>query len=109
MSKKQANRKRRTGKTKSTPSESLPDRRAMDKMMADLSRLLEEQEFDSIDDINAYLQQLMASGEPIPTSAPRTPLEKAQELMYEAWEATGKRRMSGRPLSVKSHDGAALA
>jgi tetratricopeptide (TPR) repeat protein len=55
--------------------------------------LLEEQEFDSIDDINAYLQKLMASGEPISSAAPRTPLEKAQELMYEAWEATGKRRV----------------
>jgi tetratricopeptide (TPR) repeat protein len=65
----------------------------MDKMMADLGRLLEEQKFDSIDDINGYLQQLMASGEPIPSASPRTPLEKAQELMYEAWEATGKQRV----------------
>jgi tetratricopeptide (TPR) repeat protein len=91
--KKHPPKKRGTGKSQKTPSEPLPDRRAMDKMMADLGRLLEEQEFDSIDDINAYLQQLMASGEPIPSSALRTPLEKTQELMYEAWEATGKRRV----------------
>ncbi|MFZ0544016.1 MAG: hypothetical protein WAM60_01165 [Candidatus Promineifilaceae bacterium] len=91
--KKRPPKKRGTGKPQKTPSEPLPDRRAMDKMMADLGRLLEEQEFDSIDDINVYLQQLMASGEAIPSAAPRTPLEKAQELMYEAWEATGKRRV----------------
>jgi hypothetical protein len=40
--------KRGTGKSQKTPSEPLPDRRAMDKMMADLGRLLEEQELDRL-------------------------------------------------------------
>lgn len=71
----------------------MPDRRAMDKMMSDIGRLLESQEFDSIDEVNAYLQQVMASGQPIPSAAPRTPLEEAQERMYEAFEASGKRRI----------------
>lgn len=71
----------------------MPDHRAMDKMMSDIGRLLESQEFDSIDEVNAYLQQVMASGQPIPSAAPRTPLEEAQERMYEAFEASGKRRI----------------
>jgi len=66
----------------------------MDKMMADIGRLLESQEFEDIDEVNAFLQQMMASGEPIPTAVPRTPLEEAQDLMYEAFEATsGKQRI----------------
>lgn len=65
----------------------LPDRRGMDRMMADLRRLLEEQQFASIDEANAFLQQLNASGQPIPAAKPRTPLEEAQGIMYDAWEA----------------------
>jgi tetratricopeptide (TPR) repeat protein len=64
----------------------------MEKMMADIGRLLSERDFASIDEANAYLQELMASGGAIP-STPRTPLEEAQDLMYEAWGATGKRRV----------------
>jgi tetratricopeptide (TPR) repeat protein len=94
MRKKRSPRKKTgTKKSKNIHSEPMPDRRAMDKMMADVTRLLQEQEFDSIDEINAYLQKMMNAGEPIPSSEPRTPLEKAQECMYEAWEAKGKRRI----------------
>jgi hypothetical protein len=86
-------RNRRTGKSKEKQSKPIPDRRSMDKMMADIGRLLESQKFDSIEDVNAYLQELMASGESIPSAAPRTPVEQAQELMHEAWEASGKQRI----------------
>jgi tetratricopeptide (TPR) repeat protein len=93
MSKKRFSQKgdsKKSNKKKSDPSF---DRRSMDKMMADIGRLLEQQEFDSIDEANAYLQQVMASGEPIPSTAPQTPVEQAQEMMYEAFEASGKRRI----------------
>src|SRR5687767_1966491 len=68
------------------------DRRAMEKSLADITRLLQEREFESIDEANAFLQQMMASGEPI-AARPRTPLEQAQDLMYDAWNATGRRRV----------------
>ncbi|CAA9389896.1 MAG: hypothetical protein AVDCRST_MAG93-9669 [uncultured Chloroflexia bacterium] len=68
------------------------DRRAMEKTTADLTRLLSSREFDSIDDMNAFLQQAMASGAPLGAPA-STPLEQAQDLMYEAWNATGRRRV----------------
>lgn len=94
MSKKRLKKKRRPEKPQKTQSNPIPDRRVMDKMMADIGRLLESQEFEDIDEVNAFLQQMIASGEPIPAAAPRTPLEEAQELMYEAFEASsGKQRI----------------
>jgi tetratricopeptide (TPR) repeat protein len=53
--------------------------------MADLGKLLNEQDFESIDEVNAFLENLLAeSGGMIPVSEPETPLEKAQELVYQA-------------------------
>jgi tetratricopeptide (TPR) repeat protein len=63
----------------------------MDKMMADIGRLLREREFESIDEANAFMEDLMSSGGP-PSFEPTTPLEEAQELMYEAFEAQGRQR-----------------
>ncbi|MBI3961845.1 MAG: hypothetical protein HY335_03755 [Deinococcus sp.] len=60
--------------------------------MRDLGHLLEGHEFKSIEEANAFLQQVVASGGPTPATD-LTPLERAQDLMYEAWEATGKRRV----------------
>lgn len=95
MSKKHLKKKRRPGKPPKKQPNPVPDRRSMDKMMADIGRLLESQEFEDIDEVNAFLQQIMASGEPVPSASPRTPLEKAQDLMYEAFEATsGKQRIN---------------
>lgn len=67
------------------------DRRAMEKMMAQVSRLLSEQEFETIDEANAFLQQLMESGKLNESLPPETPLEEAQELMYQAYTARNKR------------------
>lgn len=82
-------------KSKSEASSSprpLMDRRAMEKTMADLGRLLNEQQFESIEEANAFLQNLMASGQPIDLPG-NTPLEQAQDVMYQAWDAEGARRI----------------
>ena len=78
-----------------SPEPTMPpfDRRAMEKTMADVGRLLAERDFDSLDEINAYINDTLAAGGPITHTGPQTPLEKAQDLMYQAWEATGKRRV----------------
>jgi len=79
-------------KTKETQSsEPLPpgaplDRRTMEKTMADLHRLIEQQEFSSIEEMQAFISNLTAAG-PLPKVVPDTPAGKAQELMYQAWEA----------------------
>jgi len=58
---------------------------SMESTMQDIHRLLDEQDFENEDEINAFMNKLMKSG-PIPHHQPETDLERAQELMYEAWE-----------------------
>lgn len=56
-------------------------------MMQDLTKILGEQNFESIEDANAYLTQF--AGEKLPSlPTPNDPLSKAQALVYEAYDAT---------------------
>ncbi len=70
----------------------LPDRRLMDQHLAQIGRLLEGQDFATIDEANAFLKQALVGGTP-PAFTPRTPLEAAQDLVYQALEASGPRRV----------------
>jgi len=83
---------KRVSKVKSLPPP-MPDRRAMERSLADLHKHLDEQAFESEEEVNAYLQQLLGPGGSIPEVPARTPLEEAQNLMYDAWEARGSRRV----------------
>ncbi|MBK9710364.1 MAG: hypothetical protein IPO81_03375 [Kouleothrix sp.] len=67
-------------------------RRANEKMLQDVGKLLSQQQFETTEEMNAYLQSVLASGGP-PAMAPESPLERAQEIMYKAWEASGARRV----------------
>jgi len=68
------------------------DRRAMERHTFNIGRHLRKREFDSTDDINAYMQGFMESGE-VPEDEPESAVEAAQMIMYDAWEATGKDRV----------------
>lgn len=71
----------------------LGDRRAMEKTMADIGRLLAGQDFKDMDEANRFLADLMTTtGGKIPTGQARSPLEEAQDLMYQAWDAKGAAR-----------------
>ena len=70
----------------------MPDHGGMEKILSDFQKLLREQEFDSIEEANVFLDDQMVSGEPF-SMEPETPLQQAQELIYEAWESTGKKRV----------------
>jgi tetratricopeptide (TPR) repeat protein len=62
--------------------------------MADLHRILAEQDFASIDEANQFLADMLVDNEGrIPTSTPRTPIEEAQNVMYDAWAAEGPERV----------------
>ena len=79
-------------RSKSSPSPSPTDfRRASEKMLQNIGKLLQEREFGSTQEANAYLQDLLASGG-IPETEPANVLERAQDVMYDAWEARGSRR-----------------
>ena len=74
------------------PRPPLPDRRLMDQHLGQIHRLLEGQDFATIEEANAFLKQALLGGSP-PTFAPRTPLDEAQELVYRALETSGPRRV----------------
>lgn len=93
MAKKKKKKRRRTKvqkKTKDRPPHIDP--RAVEKTTWDLGRILREHEFESIDEANAFLQGVTDSGS-IPSVTPKTPLEEATAIMYDAWDATGKERI----------------
>ena len=71
-------------------------RRAMERHHAAIGRLLNEKQVGSIKEANAYLQQFMGPGLDIPpVERELTPLEKAQEVMYDAWlERDRKKRIA---------------
>jgi tetratricopeptide (TPR) repeat protein len=63
---------------------------------------MNEQEFDSADEANAFLQNLLNSGEPLPSTA-RTPLQQAQDIMYDAWDTPSRSqriKLAKRALSI---------
>ena len=70
-------------------------RRANEQMLQNIGKLLQEREFGSAAEANDYLQQLLASGG-IPTAAAANPLDRAQELMYDAWDAGGGQCTGGQ-------------
>jgi tetratricopeptide (TPR) repeat protein len=83
----------RAAPPKSSASPSPTDfRRANEKMLQNIGKLLREREFGSPQEANAYLQNLLAAGG-IPDTEPASALDRAQELMYDAWEARGSRRV----------------
>src|SRR5215472_5385234 len=65
-------------------------------MNARIERMLDARNFESMEEANAFLQTVLGpEGAPIEKEPPRTPLEEAQDLMYEAWEAPATRRQTG--------------
>lgn len=100
MSKKKKNKRSAKKTSKQQPAHSF-DRRSMEKQLQDIGKLLSEHEFESIEEANAFLNELLSSGQGIPSSAPVTPLDKAQDVMYEAYEAHGRRRIKLARKAIK--------
>ncbi len=95
MSKKRSN-KTKPGNESPSPQRSAPTPgsfgpRSMEKMMRDLTKVLEQQEFESIEEANAFLEQL--TGKQIPEMPPEDdPLSQAQDLVYQAYEASSRKQ-----------------
>ena len=92
MTKKKKARSRKP-KQRQTADPPLPDRRLLDQTMASIHALLEGREFGSIAEMNQYLQEVLAAGGPLPPPPDETPLQKAQAVVYQALEASGKKRL----------------
>lgn len=84
-----ASRSRRTA-----PPLPINDPRAIEKTLFEMHKLLGQQNFANLEEANAFLQQFIGTKD-IPISLEDlTPVERAQEKMYDAWNATGKRRVT---------------
>ncbi len=68
------------------------DRRALESTLFDLHRLLETKEFKNVDEANAFLAEVTRNGGRIVAPPAATPLERAQDVVYEGWWAEGKKR-----------------
>lgn len=65
------------------PAFPLAARASLERTLADVGALLAEQEFASVEEMNEFLQDVLVGGG-VPRRTPATPLEQAQELMYQA-------------------------
>lgn len=66
--------------------------KTLEKTMVSLERLVQDREFGSLDEANAFLRETLKNGE---ISVPgQSADELAQDLMYDAWEATGHERVA---------------
>jgi tetratricopeptide (TPR) repeat protein len=74
----------------SGPADPLSSRRAMERTLAEVSAQVSEQEFESPEKIDDFVARILSGG-PLPRTRKETPLERAQSLMYDAWEATSPR------------------
>jgi tetratricopeptide (TPR) repeat protein len=70
----------------------LVDRRALESLHTNIERLMEEQDFESIDEANAFLSQFIGVKDIPKPNRELAPLEQAQDKMYEAWGAEGATR-----------------
>lgn len=62
-----------------------------ERSMREIGKLLQSQEFKSLDEANAFLSQTLAAG--LPQSEPETPEERAQQVLDRAWRARGRRAL----------------
>ena len=62
----------------------------LERTIADLTRALRSRSFDSMEELNEFLRHASAADLFLPE--PSTPLEHAQQLVYDAWDARGPRR-----------------
>jgi len=62
----------------------------MDKLLSDIGKMIEAQNFNDMDEVNKFLNDFMASGAPVPGWEPSTLLQQAQDFMYQAWETQSR-------------------
>lgn len=81
------------------------DPRALEKTMYDLTRIINQHDFNSEEELNNFLQTLMVPGQPVASPVAQTPLEEAQEIIYEAWDVRSKTqriKLAKKALSISA-------
>jgi tetratricopeptide (TPR) repeat protein len=82
-------KKRRGAGVGQTNNPPLPSRFVTEQALGDIHRVMEGREFESVEDMNAFLQTLMGRGleEALKNAPVPSPQQEAQELAYRAMEA----------------------
>jgi tetratricopeptide (TPR) repeat protein len=88
MSKKKGDSKKR--RTDELPLVSMGSGSSMEQIMRDIQKMLDESGAETVEEANALLQEMMASGGRPAQPTNLTALERAQSIMYQAWEARSK-------------------
>lgn len=77
--------------TTATAPQPIYDPRLMEEQLSSVTRLLSEHDFDTIEEANAFLANILTTGD-MPKAQPETPLDQAQQVIYDALRAQGKQR-----------------
>jgi tetratricopeptide (TPR) repeat protein len=67
--------------------------RNIDQILSAMEKALEAGGLESPEEMNAFLRGVMESGEGIPEPVSRNAIDRAQDVMYKAWEARGPKRV----------------
>lgn len=67
-------------------------RRSMESVQTDLHRILEAHDFETIEEMQKFIDQNIV-GKEVPHMPANSPLEQAQDLVYEAFESRGRRQL----------------
>ncbi|GAB4402427.1 MAG: hypothetical protein Kow00123_12770 [Anaerolineales bacterium] len=86
-----ASRKEKPKTSARRDSDSVIDPRAAERTLVHITRALEERAPATMEEAQDIVEELMAHGG-FPYVPPRTPLEQAQDVMYDAWAAKGPKR-----------------
>lgn len=68
-------------------------RRAMERLSAEVQRIAQQEMFESLEELNSALRERFTGPIDALPSTARTSLERAQDLMYSAFDAHGRRRI----------------
>ncbi|MFQ6034277.1 MAG: hypothetical protein ACE5NM_00315 [Sedimentisphaerales bacterium] len=70
----------------------LPDRRSLERTHLDIQRMIDGHDFGNEDELQEFLNRNVV-GKEIPYQAAITPLEQAQDLMYDAFDSRGRKQI----------------
>ena len=87
-----SSKKKKTGSRRSAPPPPMMDRRLMDRTMLQMQKLLSDQDFESLEEANAFVDKVLAEGK-LSDIFPVTPQEEALELMFQAFDSSGTKRI----------------
>jgi tetratricopeptide (TPR) repeat protein len=75
------------------PGHGMPDRRAMERVLVEMQRFVTGREFASEAEMSEAVRERFTGPRDRVASTASTPVERAQDLMYRAFEARGRRRV----------------